>query len=100
VIFDAATKSVFTANGLDANIVIFKQFAADKYAMSEALQTRAGMRVMVYDSETQKIHGMTAEGTLDPTKKNLAFISPFYPNTVFPGTFVMLTFGRGPAAGK
>lgn len=98
VIFDAATKSVFTANGLDANIVIFKQLEADKYALSEAVQTRAGMRVMVYDSATAKIYGMTGEGTVDPSKKNLTAISPFYPNTVFPGTFTMLTYGRGPAA--
>jgi len=56
------------------------------------------LRVIRYDTATQKIYGMVAEGTFDASKKNLTTISPFYANKFFPGTFVMLTYARGPAA--
>jgi DNA-binding beta-propeller fold protein YncE len=95
VIFDPATKLIYTANGLDANVVVYKQDDGDKYSLSEAFSTRAGMRVMRLDTETKRIYGMTADYTVDPSKKNLAAISPFYPNKIFPDTFVMLTYGRG-----
>ena len=95
VIFDPATKLIFTANGLDANVVVYKEGDGDKYGLSEAFSTRAGMRVMRLDTETKLIYGMTADYTVDPSKKNLVGISPFYPNKIFPDTFVMLTYGRG-----
>ena len=98
VIFDPASKQLFVANGVDANINVFKQESADKYVLTEAFQTRPGLRVMRYDSATQKIYGMTAEGTFDARKKTNTAVSPFYPNKFFDGTFVMLTYGRGPAA--
>ena len=98
LILDPATKQLFVANGVDANINVYKQDGADKYTLSETLQTRPGMRVMRYDTATQKVFGMTAEGTADHTKKINDAISPFYANKFFPGTFVMLTYGRGPAA--
>ena len=98
VIFDPATKLVYTANGLDANVVVYSQGAGDKYTLSEAFATRAGMRVMRLDMETKAIYGMTADFTVDPAKKNLTAISPFYPNKVFPDTFVMLVYGRGAPA--
>ena len=62
------------------------------------MQTRPGLRVARFDAKTQKLYGMTAEGNFDASKKNLAAISPFYANMFFPGTFVMLTYGQGPAA--
>ncbi|MDR3515377.1 MAG: hypothetical protein P4M00_06140 [Azospirillaceae bacterium] len=98
VIFDPKTRSVFTANGLDANLVVFKQESADRYTMTQVVQTRYAMRVIAYDNDTGKIFSMTAETAVDPGKKNLSAISPFYPNVVFPGTFVMLTYSRGTPA--
>ena len=92
------SKQVFVIAGVDANLTVFKQDGADKYTATQTLQTRPGLRVARFDSGTQKLYGMTAEGIFDPTKKNLAAISPFYANVVVPGTFVLLTYGRGPAA--
>lgn len=94
VVFDPESKQVFTANGLDSNMVIFKQRSADSYAMTQAFQTRPGARAVRYDDKTGKIYTMTADGALDPAKKNLAAISPFYPNVTIPNTFALLTYAQ------
>jgi hypothetical protein len=98
VILDPATRQLFIPAGVDGVLHVFRQEGADKYTLTETLQTRPGLRVIRYDTGTQKIYGMVAEGTFDASKKNLAAISPFYANKFFPGTFVMLTYARGPAA--
>jgi len=98
IILDSATKQVFVTAGVEGNMEVFKQDGADKYTLTEAVQTRPGMRVMRYDTGTQAVYGMTADGVFDASKKNLAAISPFYANTYVPGSFVLLTYGRGPAA--
>ncbi len=98
VLFDPASKQVFVIAGVEANLEVFRQAGADKYELAEALQTRPGLRVARFDSKTQKLFGMTAEGVYDPSKKTLTAISPFYANTFIPGTFVMLTYGRGAPA--
>ena len=97
LILDPAAKELIVANGVDGNINVFKQEGADKYTLTETFGTRPGLRVIRTDTATHKIYGMTGEGTFDASKKNLSAISPFYANTFFPGTFVMLTYGRGPA---
>jgi DNA-binding beta-propeller fold protein YncE len=98
VILDPGSKQVFVTAGVEGNMQVFKQEGADKYTLTEAIQTRPGMRVARFDAETQKIYSMTADGIFDASKKNLAAISPFYANTYVPGSFIMLTYGRGPAA--
>lgn len=98
IILDVASKQVFVTAGVEGNLEVFKQEGADKYALTEAVQTRVGMRVMRFDSESQKVFGMTADGVFDASKKNLAAISPFYANSYVPGSFVLLTYGRGAAA--
>ena len=98
IILDPATRQLFIPAGVDGVLHVFRQEGADKYSLIETLQTRPGLRVIRYDTATQKIYGMVAEGTFDASRKNLAIVSPFYPNKFFPGTFVMLTFGRVPAA--
>ena len=100
VVFDVASKQIFVTAGVDGNLEVFKQVGPDKYQLTEAVQTRPGMRVMRFDTKSQMIYSMNADGVYDPSKKNLAFISPFYANTYLPGTFVMLTYGRGAAAQK
>ncbi|RFB79786.1 YncE family protein [Methylovirgula sp. 4M-Z18] len=94
VILDPATKQLFISAGVDGVLTIYKQESADKYTLTEALQTRPSLRVIRYDAGTQKIFGVTAEGIYDASKKNLAAVSPFYANAYTPGTFVMLTYGR------
>ena len=98
VILDPASKQLFVAAGVEGNLEVFKQEGADKYTLTEAIQTRVGMRVARFDTETQKIYGMTADGIFNAGKKNLAAISPFYANTYVTGSFILLTYGRGPAA--
>ena len=98
VILDPASKQLFVAAGIEGNLEVFKQEGADKYTLTEAVQTRVGARVMRFDSETQAVYSMTSDGVFDAAKKNLAAISPFYANTYIPGTFVLLTYGRGPMA--
>lgn len=92
VVFDPATKTVFVSAGLEANIVVAKQTGPDDYQMVQAFQTRAGARVMRYDTKTRNIYSMTADGIVDPAKKVLSAISPFYPNTWAPNSFVLLTY--------
>jgi DNA-binding beta-propeller fold protein YncE len=98
VVLDPASKQAFVTAGVEGNLEVFRQEGADKYTLTEAVQTRPGARVMRYDTETRKIYSMTAEGIFDAAKKNLAAISPFYANTYVPGSFVMLTYSRGAAA--
>jgi DNA-binding beta-propeller fold protein YncE len=98
VILDPASKQVFVTAGVEGNMEVFKKEGADKYTLTEAIQTRPGMRSMRFDTQTQKIYSMTADGIFDPSKKNLSAISPFYANAYVPGSFIMLTYGRGPAA--
>ncbi len=98
VILDPASKQLFVIAGVEANMEVFKQESGDKYTMTEAVQTRPGMRVGAFDTESQKIFAMTADGIFDASKKNNAAISPFYANSYVPGSFVMLTYGRGAPA--
>jgi hypothetical protein len=92
VIYDAASKRIITLNGVSANMVIFEQVDANTYKMTEALGTRPGARSIGYDSKTRKVHTVTAEGSADGAKKILTSVSPFYANTFFPNTFVVLTY--------
>jgi DNA-binding beta-propeller fold protein YncE len=94
VIFDAETKKIYTANGVDGNLVIIDQINADTYKLSEALGTRPGARTMAMDPKTKKIFLVTAEGTQDQSKKVNRGPGYFYPNRFFPNTFVLLTYSR------
>ena len=98
IILDPASKQLFVAGGVDGVLNVFKQEGADKYTLTEAVQTNVGMRVMRFDTVSQKIYSMNASGVFDAAKKNLTAISPFYPNGYIPGSFNFYTFGRGPAA--
>jgi DNA-binding beta-propeller fold protein YncE len=100
VVFDPGTKQIFAANGVDGNVVVYKQTDADHYAIQEAFATRPGARVLRYDADTQHIYIMSNAGTFDPSKKNLARFSPWYVNTIFPNSLVLLTYGRGAPAAK
>ena len=95
VILDPAGKQLFITGGVDGVLAVYKQDSGDKYSLVQALHTRVGLRVMRYDNQTDTIYGMTAEGIFNPAKKNLAAISPWYANSYQPGTFVLLTYGKG-----
>lgn len=92
VIYDPATRKIYTSNGVDANLVIYNQVDADTYKLAEATTTRPYARTMAYDPKTKKVYLVTAEGTADPAKKINKAVAPFYPNRYFPDTFTVLTF--------
>ena len=94
VVFDAATRQVFTSNGVDANLVIYRQAGPDSYELVEATTTRPYARTMALDHADGTIYSVAAEGAADPARKVDTAVAPFYPNTYFDGTFVVLTFAR------
>lgn len=92
VIYDADTRRVFTANGVDANLVIFDQTDADRYTLSQAVTTRPIARTLALDPKTKKLFTVTAEGWIDPAKPVNIEAGPFYPNSYFSDTFTLLTY--------
>ena len=92
VVYDQATRKVYTSNGVDANLVIYDQLGPDTYKLAEATTTRPYARTMALDPRTKKIYLVTAEGTADPAKKINKAVAPFYPNRYFPDTFTVLTY--------
>jgi DNA-binding beta-propeller fold protein YncE len=92
VIYDAGTRKVYTSNGVDGNLVVYDQLDANTYTLSEATTTRPYARTMAMDHRTKKIYLVTAEGTVDPSRKVNRGPAPFYPNRYFSDTFVLLTY--------
>lgn len=93
VVYDADLKRVFTGNGVDAVMVIFEQVDRDTYKVVEALQTKPGIRTLALDPKLKRIYSVTAEGSADFAKKVNSAVGPFYPNTFFPNTFQVITYG-------
>lgn len=94
VIYDAQTRKVYTANGVDGNLVIYDQVDADTYKLSEATTTRPYARTFAIDRDSRKLYMVTAEGTVDPSKKVNKGPAPFYPNTYHADTFAVLTYAN------
>jgi DNA-binding beta-propeller fold protein YncE len=92
VIYDPATHKIYTANGVDANLVIYDQVDANTYQLAEATTTRPYARTMALDPRTKKVYMVTAEGTADPAKKINKGVATFYPNRYYPDTFTVLTY--------
>ena len=88
------SKRIFTANGYDAFLVVFQQYGPDTYKPVEALGTRPGARTIAFDEKTRKLYTLVAEGSADFDKKINTGVGPFYPNTYFPDTLQVLTYGR------
>jgi hypothetical protein len=94
LIYDAATKRIFAANGLSANLNVFEQVDADTYKPIEALGTRPMVKVLAYDPKAEKLYSMTAESSADFGKKINTAVGPFYPNVFLPNTFTILTYAK------
>ena len=91
VVFDPDTRKIYASNGVDGNLVIVQQMDADTYRLAEAPTTRPFARTMALDPKTKKVYLVTAEGTVDPTKKINSGPSALYPNRYFADTFTLLT---------
>jgi DNA-binding beta-propeller fold protein YncE len=98
VVYDPVGHRVFTANGVDANIVIYNQLGPDNYVLDQAVTTRPIARTLAFDPTTQRVYTMTAEGMVDPSRKINRRAAPFYPNTYFDNTFTVLEFAPIEAA--
>jgi DNA-binding beta-propeller fold protein YncE len=94
--FDPHTKRVFTANGVEANIVIYDQQSPDRYKLFQAVTTRPIARTLAIDPATQKLYTVTAEGMVDPDQPVNRKAAAFYPNVYFDNTFVLLEYGLHP----
>ncbi len=94
MVFDPETKRLFSANGVSANLSVFEQVDADTYRPLETLGTRSWVKVLAMDHKAKKLYSITAEGSADASKKINTGVSPYYPNTVIPNTFTVLTFSR------
>jgi len=92
VVFDAATRRVYTSNGVDANLVIYDQIDANTYKLEQAVTTRPYARTMALDPKTKKVYTVTAEGVADPAKKINTAVASFYPNRYYEDTFTVLTY--------
>lgn len=94
LIYDAAMKRIFSANGITGNLSIIEQVNADTYKISETLATRPWAKVLAMDHRHQILYTMFADGTADASKKINVAVSPYYQNTVFPNTFTVLTITK------
>jgi DNA-binding beta-propeller fold protein YncE len=91
--FDPETRRVFTANGVDGNIVIYDQLGPDSYRLFQAFTTRPIARTLAVDPATKTLFTVTAEGMVDPTRPVNRKAAAFYPNVYFDDTFVLLQYG-------
>ena len=94
MVFDPATKRLFSANGINANLSVFEQVNANTYKPVETLGTEAWVKVLAMDHAANRLYSITANGTSDAGKKINTSVSPYYINTVFPNTFRVLTYGK------
>jgi hypothetical protein len=92
VVYDSATKRVFTSNGVDGNIVVYDQKGPDAYSLGGAITTRPIARTMALDPRSRKIYTVTAEGMVDPAKPINKRAGSFYPNRYYDDTFTVLTY--------
>ncbi|MBW8812847.1 MAG: YncE family protein [Caulobacterales bacterium] len=94
--FDPQTRRVFTANGVDGNIVIYDQLGPDSYRLFQAVTTRPIARTLAIDPATKTLYTVTAEGMVDPARPVNRKAAAFYPNVYFDNSFVLLAYGLHP----
>jgi hypothetical protein len=92
VVYDAKSHKVYTSNGVDADLVIYRQEGPDQYKLDQAIGTRPQARTMALDPETGKVYLITAEGVVDPVQAINRAAAPFYLNSYFPDSFTLLTY--------
>jgi len=94
MIYDAGTKRLYSANGVNANLSVIEQIDANNYRIVETLGTEAWVRTMAMDHASGRLYAQTASGSSDASKKILTAVSPYYINTIFPNTYRVLTYGN------
>lgn len=95
VVYDALRRRVIATNGIEANIVVYRQEVADTYRLEQAVTTRPNARTMAYNSQRDQIFTVTAQGVVDPSKPVNSGPSQFYPNNYYDESFEVLTYSPG-----
>lgn len=92
VAWDPTRKRIFTANGIDGNIVMIDQGGSDIYRFAGAFTTRPIARTLAEDPASGRVFTMTASGIVDPSKPRNLKAGAFYPNRYLDDSFVLLTY--------
>ena len=92
VAWDAQRKRIFTANGIDGNVVMIDQSGPDTYRFAGAFTTRPIARTLAEDPATGRVFTMTASGIVDPAKPRNLKAGAFYPNRYLDDSLVLLTY--------
>lgn len=91
VVWDAASGRVFTANGVDADIVVYRAVAGG-VTLDHAFTTRPGARTLAFDAAHGRLFTATAAGVVDPSRPINRGPSSFYPNVFQDNSFTVLTY--------
>lgn len=94
VVYDPGRHRIYTANGIDANLVVIEQTDADSYRLDQAITTRPMARTLALDTARDRVYLVDAEGGVDPGKRVNTAVAPFYPNFYFDQTFTVLTYQK------
>jgi hypothetical protein len=73
---------------------VFEQVDANTYKPVEAVGTQSGVRALAYDSTSQKLYSVIADGSADFAKKITTSVSPFYANTFRDNSFRVLVYSK------
>jgi hypothetical protein len=92
LIYDSATRLVYAACGLDANLVVYRQRSRDAYILAQAVTTRPNARTMALNPATNDVYLVTAEGVVDPSRSVNRAVARLYPNRYLPDSFEVLTY--------
>jgi DNA-binding beta-propeller fold protein YncE len=89
--FDPSTHTAFSSNG-DGTMTVVRQDAPDRYTVVQTLATQRGARTIALDPDMHRVYTVTAELGAAPAA---TADNPRPRRPVVPGTFVLLTIGRG-----
>ena len=93
IVYDAKRGRIIATNGVGANLVVYRENGADGYALDQVVQTRPMAKAMALDPATGDVYTIAAEGVFDTSRKNLAYVTPFYPNMFTRNSFRVLQYG-------
>ncbi len=87
VVFDAATKNIYTSNGGEGTLSVIHEESAAKFVVVEKVITKKGARTIALDPQTHFIYLPTADFEVaEPNQKGRP--------KMIPGTFQVLVVGK------
>jgi YVTN family beta-propeller protein len=91
-VYDAKDRLVFSPNGQDGTMTIFKQVTPDDYQAIQTLETQPGARTMAFDEKTGNIFTVTAK--VQPPAPGAEQAGGRRRRSYVPGSFVVLEYGK------